>query len=87
MNNQSLFSRSAVRLIAIVISLIVSQQLLAKDFFPCGVFNFDVWGPECPFTSQEFQRIKNINANWVGSVSLTAQGGMIDSFSTLSGVT
>ncbi len=87
MNNHSLFSSSIVRLIVIVIFLIVSHQLLAQDFFPCGVFNFDVWGTEIPFSSQEFQRIRGINANWVGSVSLTAQGGMIDSFSTLSGVT
>lgn len=87
MNNQSLFSRSAIRLIAMVIILIISHPLLAQDFFPCGVFNFDVRGPEIAFSSAEFQRIRNIHANWVGSVSLTAQCGIIDSFSALSGVT
>jgi hypothetical protein len=84
MNNNSIL-RLATILFSCLIVVITSHYLFAQNFFPCGVYNYDVSGTEYTFSSQEFQRIKDINASWVSSVSLLGQDGMIDSFSTLSG--
>lgn len=83
MNNNSILKLVIIFLVYLIL-LVTSHYLFAQDFFPCGVYNFDVTGPEYRFSSQEFQHIKDINASWVSSVSLKAQGGMIDSFSALS---
>jgi hypothetical protein len=69
----------AVGGLLVFLTIISFNQNLVAQYFPHGIFNYDVDGPEYLFTQAEYNRIVNLHANYLSEMSPRAQGGMIDS--------
>ena len=69
--------------ILIVIAISFNRCLLAQTYFPLGIWNYDVTGPEYRvWYPNEMNLIRNINATYLAQMSPQAQEGMIDSCTT-----
>lgn len=55
------------------------------QYFPHGIFNYDVCGGEHLFTQAEYNRLTSLNANYFSEMSPRAQLGMVDSCNNSSG--
>jgi tetratricopeptide (TPR) repeat protein len=59
--------------------------LLAQDFFPLGIYNFNVWGVEYTLTEHEKELINNINTTYISELAWDVQNDLINFCNELSG--
>jgi len=79
------YVKIAIGGIVLLLTIMMLNHTLYAQYFPHGIYNFDVRGPEYLFTQAEYNRIVNLNANYLSEMSPRAQGGMIDTCNHLSG--
>lgn len=63
----------------LIVTIISFPTNVSAQYFPHGIFNYDVDGPEYLFTAAEYNHIINLNANYFSEMSPRAQLGMVDS--------
>lgn len=78
------YLKSILKIMVLFLTMIgLNHCLLAQTYFPLGIWNYDVTGPEYRvWYANEMNLIQNINAIYLAQMSYHAQEGMIDSCTT-----
>lgn len=78
------YLKSILKIMVLFLTMIgLNHCLLAQTYFPLGIWNYDVTGPEYRvWYANEMNLIQNINATYLAQMSYHAQEGMIDSCTT-----
>jgi len=63
----------------------LNYSLLSQDYFPLGIYNFNVWGENYTLTENEQELINNIHTTYISEMVLSIQDDMIDFCNGLSG--
>ena len=79
------YVKVAIGGIVLLLTIMSFDHDLLAQYFPHGIFNYDVDGPEYLFTQAEYNRIINLNANYLSEMSPQAQEGMVDSCTVTAG--
>ncbi len=63
----------------------INHVLQAQNYFPLGIYNFNVWGENYTLTEHEQSLINNINTTYITEMALGVQDDMINFCNGLSG--